>query len=59
MWPRHANMLTWRPPVLTCVEASAESRPGSMVLPQVPQVPVALVLHQADHLFICKQTHGF
>jgi len=39
----------------TCVEAAAQRGPGLVVLPQVPQVPVALVLHQADHLFICQQ----
>lgn len=39
---------------VTCVEASSQRGPRLVVLPQVPQVPVALVLHQAYHLFVCE-----
>lgn len=44
-----------RKTAVTCVEASSQRGPGFVVLPQVPQVPVTLVLHQAYHLFICTQ----
>lgn len=36
--------------LLTGVKATAQSRPGPVVLPQVPQVPVTLVLHQTQDL---------
>ena len=37
---------------LTGVEASPKGRPGFVVFPKVSQVPVALILHQTDHLFV-------
>lgn len=39
---------------LTRVEASSQGRPGFVVFPKVSQVPVTLVLHQADHLLVFK-----
>lgn len=46
-------------PLPTRVEAPPQRRPGLVVLPQVAQVPVALVLHQADHLLIWKHKKNF
>ena len=46
----NVSMPAPRHPELTGVEASAQSRPGPMVLPQVPKVPVTLVLHQTQNL---------
>lgn len=46
-------------PLPTRVEAPPQRRPGLVVLPQVAQVPVALVLHQTDHLLIWRQEKNF
>ena len=38
--------------VLTRVEASPKGRPGFVVFPEIPKIPVALILHQTDHLLV-------
>lgn len=39
---------------LASVEASSQCRPRPVVLPQVPQIPVTLVLYQAQNLLTCQ-----
>lgn len=39
-------------PTLTRVEAASQGRPWFVVFPQVTQIPVALVLHQPNHLLV-------
>lgn len=41
-----------RQPTLTRVEAASQGRPRFVVFPQVAQIPVALVLHQPNHLLV-------
>lgn len=41
-----------RQPTLTRVEATSQGRPRFVVFPEVAQIPVALVLHQPNHLLV-------
>ncbi len=44
----------WKLHVLTCVKASSEGWPGFVIFPQITEVPIALILHQTNHLFLCN-----
>ncbi len=39
---------------LTCVKASSEGWPGFVIFPQITEIPIALILHQTNDLFLCN-----
>lgn len=43
--------------VPTCVKSPAQGRPGPVVLPEVAEVPIALVLHETNRLLVWEAGH--